>query len=317
MASTPSGNGYWLVGADGGIFSFGDAHFYGSMGGQTLTKPIVGMAASHSGAGYWLVGADGGIFSFGDAHFYGSEGGKTLTSPVVGMAATATGAGYWLVAADGGIFSFGDAHFYGSMGGKYLAGAVVGMARTSSGAGYWMTAKDGGVFTFGDARFFGTVDVPAQPAPPTGNGAVRDAIVAKAFSQVGVAESPLGSNTIPGNPYGSNSHSWCADFATWVWQQAGVSIPHYSFTGDIWTWGSNAANQGHVRAAGETPKVGDLVLYGTGPSTTATSTHVNIIVKVGASGSYATIGGNESDRVSYDAPHILTNDYAIVSPDKT
>ena len=49
MASTPSGNGYWLVARDGGIFSFGDAHFYGSTGAMTLNKPIVGMASTPSG----------------------------------------------------------------------------------------------------------------------------------------------------------------------------------------------------------------------------------------------------------------------------
>ncbi|HEX3947062.1 MAG TPA: SpoIID/LytB domain-containing protein, partial [Acidimicrobiales bacterium] len=36
--------GYWLTAADGGIFSFGSAHFDGSMGGQPLNQPIVGMA---------------------------------------------------------------------------------------------------------------------------------------------------------------------------------------------------------------------------------------------------------------------------------
>jgi hypothetical protein len=30
IASTPSGNGYWLVASDGGIFSYGDAHYFGS-----------------------------------------------------------------------------------------------------------------------------------------------------------------------------------------------------------------------------------------------------------------------------------------------
>ena len=30
MAATPDGDGYWLVASDGGIFSFGDAAFYGS-----------------------------------------------------------------------------------------------------------------------------------------------------------------------------------------------------------------------------------------------------------------------------------------------
>ena len=33
MAPTPSGNGYWLVASDGGIFTFGDATFHGSTGG--------------------------------------------------------------------------------------------------------------------------------------------------------------------------------------------------------------------------------------------------------------------------------------------
>jgi hypothetical protein len=32
------------VAADGGIFGFGDATFYGSVGGTPLVKPVVGMA---------------------------------------------------------------------------------------------------------------------------------------------------------------------------------------------------------------------------------------------------------------------------------
>jgi hypothetical protein len=36
--------GYWSVASDGGIFSFGDAGFYGSTGADVLNKPIVGMA---------------------------------------------------------------------------------------------------------------------------------------------------------------------------------------------------------------------------------------------------------------------------------
>ena len=56
--------GYWLVASDGGIFSFGDARFYGSTGGIKLNQPIVGMAATPSGRGYWLVASDGGMFAF-------------------------------------------------------------------------------------------------------------------------------------------------------------------------------------------------------------------------------------------------------------
>jgi len=31
MAATPTGNGYWLVGADGGVYAFGDAKFLGNV----------------------------------------------------------------------------------------------------------------------------------------------------------------------------------------------------------------------------------------------------------------------------------------------
>jgi ribosomal protein L24E len=88
MAATKSGNGYWLVASDGGIFAFGDAKFFGSTGGIRLNQPIVGMAPTPSGNGYYLVAADGGVFNFGDAAFLGSAAGVAL-GPVVGMVAGA------------------------------------------------------------------------------------------------------------------------------------------------------------------------------------------------------------------------------------
>jgi hypothetical protein len=72
MAATPSGNGYWLVAADGGIFAYGDAVFYGSAGSIRLNEPVVGMAPFGNDAGYWLVAADGGVFTYGAAPFLGS-----------------------------------------------------------------------------------------------------------------------------------------------------------------------------------------------------------------------------------------------------
>ncbi len=135
FVATFPGRGYWLVAADGGIFSFGDAAFFGSTGALTLNKPIVGMASTPDGRGYWLVAADGGIFSFGDAAFFGSTGALTLNKPIVGMASTPDGRGYWLVAADGGIFSFGDAAFFGSTGALTLNKPIVGMASTPDGRG--------------------------------------------------------------------------------------------------------------------------------------------------------------------------------------
>jgi hypothetical protein len=43
MAATPSGNGYWLVASDGGIFAYGDAPFDGTTAG-TATSSVVAIA---------------------------------------------------------------------------------------------------------------------------------------------------------------------------------------------------------------------------------------------------------------------------------
>jgi hypothetical protein len=176
-AATPAGAGYWLVGTDGGIFSFGDARFFGSTGAMRLNKPIVGMAVTPTGAGYWLVGTDGGVFSFGDARFFGSTGAMRLNKPIVGMAATPTGAGYWLVATDGGVFAFGDAGFYGSTGGIVLNKPITGMSASRSGRGYRFVASDGGLFSFGDAPYAGSAagrrmanPIVGVASSPTGNG---------------------------------------------------------------------------------------------------------------------------------------------------
>lgn len=120
LAATHDGKGYWIVDSDGGVFSFGDATFYGSMGGKHLDAPVVGMAVTPDGTGYWLAGADGGVFSFGSAAFGGSMATTVLAEPVVGIAGNAWGTGYWLAGADGGVFALGGAPFLGSMGGRHL-----------------------------------------------------------------------------------------------------------------------------------------------------------------------------------------------------
>ncbi len=167
VASTPDGEGYWLVGADGGVFTYGDARFYGSESGLGVLTPFVGIAPTPDGAGYWIAGDFGNVYSFGDAPTEGFFG-VTPEAPVVGIAADPAGTGYWLVAADGGVFSVGGAPFYGSMGGAPLDAPVVGMAPTPDGHGYWLVAADGGVFSFGDASYGGSMGGRPLNAPVVG-----------------------------------------------------------------------------------------------------------------------------------------------------
>ena len=177
VPAAASAPGYWLLGGDGGVFSFGAARFFGSTGDIKLNRPAVAMAATPDGNGYWFTATDGGVFTFGSAGFFGSTGAVNLNQPVVGMATTPTGKGYWLVASDGGIFAFGDAGFYGSTGAVKLAQPIIGMAPTPTGEGYWLVARDGGIFAFGDAGFFGSTGGNPATSPvadlavtPTGKG---------------------------------------------------------------------------------------------------------------------------------------------------
>src|SRR5207244_4412625 len=149
---------------NGGVFSYGNAPFKGSVG--ALNKPIVGMATTPLGDGYWMAASDGGIFAF-NVPFLGSTGGLKLHQPAVPIIASPLGRGSCMVAG-GGIFSFGDAAFYGSVGGNPAVKPVVGMAATPSGQGYWLAGSDGGIFSFGDATFFGSAGNLRLRAPVVG-----------------------------------------------------------------------------------------------------------------------------------------------------
>ncbi|MBV8464270.1 MAG: hypothetical protein JO368_13315 [Acidimicrobiales bacterium] len=179
-------HGYWLVGGDGGIFSFGSADFFGSTGGLALQRPVVGITPTQDRNGYWLNGSDGGVFAFGDAGFYGSVPGlgyapagspgpeAKLNAPIVGMVPSSDGAGYFMVAADGGVFAFGDARFAGSCPGiGGCAGAAVTVMPDASGNGYWLVTSTGAVYAFGDAPYLGGPGPQATPvtsAVPTPDG---------------------------------------------------------------------------------------------------------------------------------------------------
>ena len=161
-ADPRSGAGYHVLGSDGGIFSFGNAPFLGSVPGLNLGVKVTALrlASTKTGAGYHILGADGGIFTFGDAAFLGSVPGLNLGAKVTALdlQRTASGKGYWILGADGGVFSFGDADFYGSVPGLGITRAkALRLVPTPTGKGYWVLGQDGGVFSFGDAEFFGSV----------------------------------------------------------------------------------------------------------------------------------------------------------------
>jgi hypothetical protein len=307
MAATPDGGGYWLVGADGAVFSFGDARYFGSPAATGVPDPVVGFAPTRDGLGYWLVTSHGAVYSYGDARYHGSLGSTNLHNiPVVAIASSADGRGYWLVQGGGEVLPYGDAPRLGGMRGHP---PVSGIAVTPDGHGYWLVCGNGEVDAFGDAPYLGGNNrarplppITAIVADPAGGGywLLDSESFTVGFSKpspgagariVGMAASQLGPSPEGGNfcnRYGP-CEEWCALFATWVWEAAGIPVPRYAFVGDVYRW---ARRHTAVLPRRARPAPGDFVLYGTGPSSVAASPHMGVVAQVWPDGEIDTIEGD-------------------------
>ena len=154
MVPTTDGGGYFMVGADGGVFTFGDAKFEGScpaLGGCPGGAAVAVMPDS-TGNGYWVVTQGGFVTPFGDAPAPGEPG----VPGVVAAVRSSDGDGYYLLYANGVVYSAGDAVNYGSaigeVGGFNPASTIF---TTADGAGYWVATANGSIVTFGDALYYG------------------------------------------------------------------------------------------------------------------------------------------------------------------
>lgn len=115
---------------------------------------------------------------------------------------------------------------------------------------------------------------------------------------------------IPGFTPPSTTLEWCAWFASNVWKLAGVPIAVTYASEDLYNWGAShhtlwmAVGQA---PPGPTPPLGAALEYGSGPQSTATSLHVNLVSKINPDGSFMLIGGNEANgEVGLSGPCRLT-----------
>ena len=166
--------GYWLVASDGGIFNFGDAGFFGSAGGLTLNKPIVGIAPTADGGGYWLVATDGGSSTTGTRRSTAPPAASTSTSPSWAWPRrpTAGATGWWPPTAASSPTATPSS--------TARPGACTSTSRswawqpTPDGGGYWLVASDGGIFAYGDAQFYGSTGGIHLDQPIVGMAAMPD-----------------------------------------------------------------------------------------------------------------------------------------------
>ncbi|HUY30787.1 MAG TPA: kelch repeat-containing protein, partial [Acidimicrobiales bacterium] len=156
MGATRDGRGYYLVSSFGGVFNYGDAHFYGSLARVRTSAPVVAFAVTPDGRGYYLVTAGGAVYRFGDASYYGSPSRGQLASPVSAFAVTPSGHGYVLATRAGSVYAYGDAHVYSSLRVNARVRPVVAIAFSADGRGYYLVTSKGNVYNFGDAKFHGS-----------------------------------------------------------------------------------------------------------------------------------------------------------------
>ena len=152
IAATPDGLGYWLVGRDGQVYTFGDATFYGPQ--RPLAGPITAMSPTADGHGYWLVAGNGAVNGFGDAVARRSP---TGLGSVVGIAVDARTGGYWLANSRGQVYAFG-APFFGSVPSVASEHGVTGIQAAPGGSGYRLVDSGGALFCFGTVTELGTAN---------------------------------------------------------------------------------------------------------------------------------------------------------------
>lgn len=153
-----------------------------------------------------------------------------------------------------------------------------------------------------------------QEKPETGVGgpekSMREKIVNSARAEIGTKET--GENC---QKYSPQCVSWCALFALSHWEKAGVQVDNeqFAFTGNVYQAGKEKGTAFEKEQLG-TAKPGDVLLFGTGPSSPSTSKHIGVVEKVSGD-KVTTIEGNADDQVQRKE-HKLSPDtfYAGVRP---
>ena len=141
---------------------------------------------------------------------------------------------------------------------------------------------------------FATADsFPAPSQATLADLSTRQRIVAIADSQLGYRTDPSSSYCNKFSAYwsagtadcpsGETAEEWCADFAAWAWQQAGVDLTYGYSPGEIngaavsfYQWGV-ANDEWHPATSGYAASPGDVAVYGLSLGTGATATHVAIV----------------------------------------
>jgi hypothetical protein len=191
ITALPNGSGAWLVGTDGGVFTFGSVPFYGSHLGDP--DQMVAIISTPDGQGYWEVSARGAVWPFGDAGFYGSIVSENLPAVNDVVSATAYVNGYCMLESNGVYTCFyysngpiwGQAQINPPNGFNRYTDPATTIAVDTGGycfgllaCGGWITDRTGQVYTYGygavyEGGFGGTPTGPIMGSSGTGSTGYR------------------------------------------------------------------------------------------------------------------------------------------------
>jgi hypothetical protein len=143
-------------------------------------------------------------------------------------------------------------------------------------------------------KVFGNADSFPVPSQATLAGlSLPQRIVAIAKSQIGYSTEPSSSYCNKFSAYwdagthdcpsGERAEKWCADFAAWAWQKAGVHFTYGYDTGQIngaavsfYEWGV-ANGRWHPATSGYVASPGDMAVYGLSLGADPSAVHVAIV----------------------------------------
>jgi hypothetical protein len=154
---------------------------------------------------------------------------------------------------------------------------------------------------------------------------VGERVVALANSQLGYRTDPsnsycnkfsaywgVGSQTCPGS---ESSEEWCADFAAWAWQKAGVPFSYGFSSGEInagaasfYSWGITHGTW-HSAYGSYRPRAGDVAVYGLSlaTGTSPSAAHVAIVTGDPSGQSGPDVVNGDGDRAGFSVVESGTN----------
>jgi hypothetical protein len=165
-------------------------------------------------------------------------------------------------------------------------------------------------------RVFGSTDSFAVPSQAALAGlSVPERIVAIVKSQVGYRTDPSNSYCnkfsaywdagMAGCPSGEKAEEWCADFAAWAWQEAGVDVTYGYGPGEInagavsfYEWGVDNG-QWHPATSGYVAAPGDVAVYGLSIGADPWAAHVAIVTDDSPGHSGPDVVNGDGDRTGF------------------